>query len=78
MIFLGLFENNIISNNGWDGIILMGESDAIIRSTTVVDNSYNGIAISSEGRCNVEHCEIAKNIWVFQYIIVNIIRMVLV
>jgi parallel beta-helix repeat protein len=43
----------------------MGEADAIIRSTTVVDNSYNGIAISSEGRCNVEHCEIAKNTWVF-------------
>jgi parallel beta-helix repeat protein len=60
----GLFEEgNEIRNCMWDGIMLMGESDAVVRQTKVIANEYNGIAVSSSGRCTVENCEVAYNKW---------------
>lgn len=46
----------MICNNAWDGIMLMSESDAIIRGSNICNNSYNGIAVSSNGRVIMEHC----------------------
>jgi parallel beta-helix repeat protein len=43
--------------------MLMGESDAVVRQTKVIANEYNGIAVSSSGRCTVENCEVAYNKW---------------
>ncbi len=43
--------------------MLMSHSDLVCRSTKVFGNSYNGIAISTNGRIYIEHCTLSDNKW---------------
>jgi len=59
----GLFENDIITENGWDGINVVGDSDMTIRQSQVFLNSYNGLYINTKGRVAIDNNEICQNQW---------------
>eukprot|EP01027_Heterolobosea_sp_BB2_P013998 GEZU01020139.1.p1 GENE.GEZU01020139.1~~GEZU01020139.1.p1 ORF type:complete len:701 (-),score=127.54 GEZU01020139.1:368-2470(-) len=59
----GILENNIISENEWDGLMCMGDSSFVARANKIYLNQYNGVSISSDRICVLEHNEIYENEW---------------
>ena len=43
--------------------MFLGEAEGIIRSCSISGCSYNGIAVSTDGRISIEHCSIFDNQW---------------
>ncbi|KAL9657901.1 hypothetical protein ABK040_015956 [Willaertia magna] len=45
------------------GIMLIDNTDCIIRQSEIHKNSYNGVAVLSKERLNIKNCKITKNLW---------------
>ena len=43
--------------------MVMGNSEAVIRGTSIMQNGYNGISINTKRRVNIEHSHISDSIW---------------